>query len=366
MAAHSYLPSTDPGLSLALAMVVSSTAPLLLLDGDLNIVAASGSFCREFGISPDTTAGRQLFDLGQGEWDVPQLRCLLDATASGDAKVEAYEMDLKREGQASRCLVLNVQKLAYADQERMRLLVAVNDVTETRSNEKKADAVRRESEARNQELLRENEVLLQEIRHRVANSLQIIASVLMQNARRTSSEETRNHLRDAHQRVMAIADLQQQLASSTLGTVRLRAYLTKLCDTIAASMIGDPKALALEVTSEDVVIDAGVSVSLGLIVTELVINALKHAFPGGRGGRIVVDYRADGPAWTLSVSDNGVGMPPTESTVTSGLGTSIIQALAHQLHATVDVDRRGRGTCVSVQHVSTDAADDLMPELAAV
>ena len=352
MAAHRLQTREDPGLSLALAMVVSSTAPLLLLDGSLNIVAASASFCRTFDIEPSTAPGHQLFTLGDGEWDVPQLRSLLRATASGDAEIEAYEMDLKRAEGPPRRLVINVQKLHYGSPARLRLLMAVADVTEARLSEKKA-----------LELLRENEMLIQEVRHRVANSLQIIASVLMQNARRAQSDETRNHLRDAHQRVLSVADLQQQLAASTLGTVQLRVYLTKLCDTITASMIADPDALVLEVVGGDATIDAGISVSLGLIVTELVINALKHAFPDGAGGRITVRYAADGPAWTLSVQDGGVGMPPAPAEATPGLGTSIVQALARQLRARVDVEPMHPGTKVSIVHSPAIASELLKPAM---
>src|SRR5436190_3608872 len=236
MTAHIMQTTEDPGLSLALAMVVSSTAPLLLLDGALSVIAASASFCRAFEIEPATVTGRSLFRQGAGEWDVPQLRSLMNATASGDAEIEAYEMDLGRPGREARRLVINVQKLAYGHDDRVRLLMAVADVTDARRDERAS-----------QELRRKNEVLIQEVRHRVANSLQIIASVLMQNARRTQSAETRVHLRDAHNRVLSIADLQQQLAASTLGTVELRAYLTKLCDTIGASMIADPAKLSLDV-----------------------------------------------------------------------------------------------------------------------
>src|SRR6185503_9322353 len=127
----------DPGLSLALAMVVSSTAPLLLLDGALNIVSASASFCRTFDIEPSSAPGRQLFDLSDGEWDVPQLRSLMNATASGDAAIDAYEMDLERPGHDARRLVVNVQKLASGGPERARvwLLVAVADVTQARRSE---------------------------------------------------------------------------------------------------------------------------------------------------------------------------------------------------------------------------------------
>ena len=95
---------------------------------------------------------------------------------------------------------------------------------------------------------------------------------------------------------------------------------------------------------------ARVSVSLGLIVTELVINALKHAFPEGRAGAIVVDCGFRGPNWVLSVSDDGVGMPTDRSQRHTGLGTSIVEALAKQLHAVVAVAPGHPGTHVSITH----------------
>jgi two-component system, sensor histidine kinase PdtaS len=344
MATRPKLLQEDPGLSLALAMVVSSTAPLLLLDDGFEIIASSASFCRTFGVDPVTVVGRQLFALGDGEWNVPQLRSLMAATVSGDAEIEAYEMDLARAG-GPRRLVINVQRLAYGDPDHVRLLVAVADVTEARLIEK-----------RSQDLLRQNEVLIQEVRHRVANSLQIIASVLLQNARRSQSEETKLHLRDAHQRVMSVAQLQQQLAASTMGTAELSAYLTKLCESIAASMIVDPKRLVLKVVAAEATIDAGVSVSLGLIVTELVINALKHAFPADGRGEIVIDYVVAGPGWTLSVRDNGKGMPKAHEPAVGGLGSSIVEALAKQLKARVVLEDMAPGTKVSIVHAG--AASD--------
>src|ERR1700676_2762216 len=102
-------------------------------------------------------------------------------------------------------------------------------------------------------------------------------------------------------------------------------------------MIRAPNQLTLEVTADESVASADVSVSLGLIVTELVINALKHGFPGRRRGKIMVGYRSRGPAWTLSVGDNGVGMPKDASSAKPGLGTSIVGALAQQLDARVQV-----------------------------
>jgi len=114
-------------------------------------------------------------------------------------------------------------------------------------------------------------------------------------------------------------------------------------------MIGEGDHISLLVTGGGVVASR-VSINLGLIVTELVINALKHAFPGHRPGKIVIAFEDRGPNWTLSVSDDGVGMPTDPSLIRSGLGTSIVQALAKQLEATVEVASAGPGTKVCIEH----------------
>jgi two-component sensor histidine kinase len=351
----------EVALNLALAMVASSEAPLLLLDGALQVVAASRSFCRAFLIEPEGVAGKSVFALGAGEWNSPRLRSLLSATAADLADIDAYEMDLERPGQPARRLVLKAQKLDYGAPDDVRLLLTVSDVTDARA-----------AEALKDHLLREKAILLQEVQHRVANSLQIIASVLLQSARRVNSEETRGHLRDAHQRVMSVAAVQRQLAVTTLGEVELRAYFTALCGSISASMIHDPEQLTLAVVAAETWVGSEVSVSLGLIVTELVINALKHAFPDARPGRIEVGYAAEGQNWTLSVRDDGVGLPPNVGAGGGGgagggagapgpapgpgpgpgpgLGTSIIDALARHLGAEVRFQRLTPGTAISIVH----------------
>jgi two-component system, sensor histidine kinase PdtaS len=332
--------------SLALAVIASSNAPLVLLDGAFAVAAASDTFFRGFQIDPASGPGRQVFKLGSGEWDVPQLRSLLKATLAG-RDVGAYEMDLRRKGRDSRRLVITAHRLVYGDGTNVRLLLAVSDVTDARLAERLKD-----------DLLREKAILFQELQHRVANSLQIIASILMQSARRMPSGETRGYLYDAHSRVMSVAALQQQLSASKLGDVELRSYFTELCDSIAASMIPDHDKLRLQVKADAGLATADVSVSLGLIVTELVINALKHAFPAARGGAIVVGYQSHETAWTLSVSDDGVGMPKGPALAKAGLGTSIVEALAKQLNARVSVADANPGTTVSIVHDNRTAAHD--------
>lgn len=326
--------------SLAMALVQSSKAPLLLLDDDAVVIGASGSFCSTFNLDPTTIASRKLADLGGGEWDVPQLNSLLRATITGAADIDAYEMDLVRKGKETCRLILSAHKLNYFDTGKVRVVLAATDVTPARLAEKQKD-----------DLVREKQVLLQELQHRVANSLQIIASVLMQSAKRVQSEETRVHLHDAHNRVMSIAMLQKQLAVTQLKSVDLRSYFADLCRSISASMIDDPKRLTLETKVDGTATNSDVSVSMGLIVTELVINAIKHAFPDQSvGGKITVSFAADEGDWVLSVSDNGAGMPVGKKRGAPGLGTGIVEALSKQLDASVTVLDAAPGTRVEVRH----------------
>ncbi len=333
MSTNKYSPE-DVALSLTLAIVTSSPAPLLLLDGELTIIAASTSFCAVFGADGVQLTGQPLYALDEGKWDNPELRSLMATTLSGDGVPDAHDINLQRPQQPVQHLIIQARRLEYLDLEQTRILVAVTDVTD--ETLKEAAAL-------------QNGVLLQEVRHRVANSLQIIASVLLRNARTTTSEETRGHLENAHHRVMSVAALERLLSTSEGGDIQVHTYFTRLCESISTSMIGDVDQISLIVEGGDGVVEARVSVSLGLIVTELVINALKHAFPDGRRGKITIDYNFHGPNWILCVRDDGVGMPMT-APVRTGLGTNIVAALAGQLHASVEITPEHPGTQVSIKH----------------
>jgi two-component sensor histidine kinase len=323
-----------------MALVMSSSTPLMLLDDELVVNAASGSFCRSFSVNADTVVGMELFAMGDGEWDIPQLRSLLMATAAGSAAIDAYEIDLERAGGPARRLVINAHVLDHEPDEALRLVVAVTDVTEARQDRRARDA-----------LVLEKNILLQELNHRVANSLQIIASVLMQRVRRVQFEETREQLRDAHHRVMSVATLQRQLAYSATGEVSLRTYFTDLCASIGASMIADREVLILTVEADDSVTTAEKSVSMGLIVTELVINSLKHAFSGVEAkGSITVGFHSTDEGWILTVADDGIGIQGHHGSGKPGLGNGIVNALAGQLSAKVEVTDANPGCLVSIIH----------------
>ena len=226
-------------------------------------------------------------------------------------------------------MLLNARKVFYEGNGHATILLGFEDATE-----------RRRTERALQKLLEQKEMLLSEMSHRVANSLQIIASILLMKARTVGSTETRLHLQDAHRRVMSVASVQQHLQASGKGEqITVGPYLSKLCETLAASMVGDNRPISLKVVADDGAATSGEAVSLGLIVTELVINALKHAFPdSANGGHDVVGY---------------VGMPDRKPGGKKiGLCTSLIKALAQQLEAHVEVASGPKGTTVSVTHAT--------------
>jgi len=190
--------------------------------------------------------------------------------------------------------------------------------------------------------------------------LQIIASILLLKARTVQSEETRLQLQDAHHRIMSIATVQLQLQASAPGDkIEIGPYLTKLAESLAKSMIGDRRRLSVVVRAAAGSAVSDQAVSLGLIVTELVINALKHAFPDRDEGEIVVGYDVDGADWRLTVSDNGVGRTHDgPRSARTGLGTSIVESLAQQLDCRVEVSSGPQGTAVSIVHSPRHALSD--------
>jgi chemotaxis protein methyltransferase CheR len=292
-----------------------------------------------------------LYALGDGQWDIPALRLLLETIIPEKTAMDGFEVehDFPRIGR--RTMLLNARKVLYDHSSAITILLAFNDITARRVIEREKEELLKRTE----DLLHQKDVLLREMEHRVANSLQIIASILLMKARTVQSEETRLHLQDAHKRVISIAAVQKQLhASGADGSIEIKPYLTRLCETLAVSMIGDSRPISLKVMGEGGSATSRQAESLGLIVTELVMNALKHAFPEEKAdGRITVAYDVAGTNWKLSVSDNGIGKPngvlPLKK---SGLGTGIVKALSHQLDAQLATVAGPEGTTVSITHAT--------------
>lgn len=220
---------------------------------------------------------------------------------------------------------------------------AIETVRMRRAHEA-AEAEIRAARDRFEALAAERALLLREMNHRVGNSLQIIVSLLHVQASATDNEEVQDALQSARGRVAAVAQVHRRLyTSDDVASVALDQYLAALAEDLQVSARHGEVGVTLEVRSDPLEIDPDRAVAIGVIVTELVINASKYAYPSGSGPVRVELTHADGDV-RLDVSDEGIGLPQEQKG--TGLGNRIVRAMAAKLGANLAFLSAEPGTCV--------------------
>ncbi len=199
-------------------------------------------------------------------------------------------------------------------------------------------------------LLREKEVLLKEIHHRVKNNLQTIVGLLNLQANVVDDPRVRGAFQESQSRIQSMSLIHQTLyQSNDLARLDVASYLGRLTHQIFASYGVNPRTVTLQVDAEDVPLSIDTAIPCGLIVNELLTNALKYAFPDGRSGRVRVSlHRTPSLETRVSVSDDGVGLPADFDLEESGsLGLQLVHELTRQIGGRLEIARE-RGTCFMV------------------
>jgi PAS domain S-box-containing protein len=208
------------------------------------------------------------------------------------------------------------------------------------------------ADARIRELVREKETLLKEVQHRVKNSMNTMVSLLSLQADTLQSAEAVAALRDAQSRFRSMGTLYDHLYRNEAHDAgSMREYLADLVRILAGAF---PPGMNVRVSTdlEDRVLDGKRLSTLGLIVNELVTNAMKHAFTGRGDGHLHVRSIADGGDMTIVVEDNGKGLPETTTGESSTFGMSMVRALAEQLGGTISFERDGGGARAVLRFVA--------------
>jgi len=211
------------------------------------------------------------------------------------------------------------------------------DITERKRAEEKIEAS-----------LKEKEVLLKEIHHRVKNNLQVISGLLLLQSRDMTDTRTVEMLKEFQNRIKSMAIVHEKLyRSKDLARVDFGEYVRTVAADLLRSYEADSEAVTVEMSVEDSMLDIDTAIPCGLILNELLSNALKHAFPGSRRGRVRIDFRCEeAKTFVLTVSDNGVGLPEdVDIRTASTLGLQLVSTLTDQLRGTVELDRRGGTAC---------------------
>jgi two-component sensor histidine kinase len=226
------------------------------------------------------------------------------------------------------------------------LQVAVNGALRQAAMQRARDEAEAEVHAsrdRYAALAAEREVLLREVNHRVGNSLQIIASLLHLQANSATQDDVKAALSNAMGRVAAVAQVHRRLyTSQDLKSVLLNQYLEALLEDLRRSAEGN-KMSRLTLDAEPIEIDPDRAVAIGIIVNELVMNAVKYAYPDG-AGPIHVELASQGDDIVLAISDDGVGLNAKSDPRSTGMGQRIVSAMASKLEAKVERDPAHSGT----------------------
>jgi two-component sensor histidine kinase len=221
---------------------------------------------------------------------------------------------------------------------------------------------RKHDEERLRESLAEKETLLREVHHRVKNNLQIISSLFHFQSKKAVTGEELAIFREGQDRLRAMILVHEQLyRSSNLHSIRFDEYVRSLTGQLMRSFHGQTGRVQLGLELEPIHLAAEIALPCGMIVTELVTNAFKYAYPGSTGGMVQVRIAAESHGFELRVSDEGIGLPPGfDLKRTTSFGWQLIHNLTEQLGATFRL-LPGNGTSVSIRVPCAPSAGTLEP-----
>jgi two-component sensor histidine kinase len=213
--------------------------------------------------------------------------------------------------------------------------LAIEDVTERRQLERERSLAHKRTET-----------LLLELTHRVKNGLQTIASIVRLEAGGHKSGRGKQALEQVSERISAVGRLYANLEKTgTIEEIDAAIYLEEVCANLAASVLQEPgRAISLRTDLTSEVMSTARMILIGLIVNELVMNAIKYAFPSGTGGSVIVGLRRESGELHLTVADDGIGIEPPPSQ--SGIGGRLIESFARQLGGRIEGVRSSQGTIV--------------------
>lgn len=324
--------SSELSVDLANLVVENAADSIFVMDTQGRTVFANPAAERTFGWTAEEMRGKILHDLVHHHHPdgrpFPMSECPL-----GDVFLKRQTLDkhedvfFRRDGSVVHVACSNAPVL-QGDEMIGAVLIAV-DITDRKMMERKLGAA-----------LAAKEALIKEVHHRVKNSLMMVVGLLQLQGHQVADPDARRHFAEASGRVMAVARMHERLYRiEDVESVDFAEFLGELCrEAIAAGPTME--RILLDFDARPMVLPTDFALPLALLANELVTNALKHAFPGERTGRVEVRFAPAGDGWVLRVADDGVGLPDgVEERMPRSLGMRLVKTLAGQLGASLEVER---------------------------
>nr|WP_280948420.1 PAS domain-containing protein [Methylobacterium tarhaniae] len=333
-----------------MAAFSASEAPMVMTDpaqADNPVVFVNDAFCRLTGYAAGDVLGRNCRFLQGPDTDPGDIARVRDAVAQGEP-IRVDLLNYRKDGRP----FWNAMTLTPVRDEAgtVRSYFAVlTDVTRTRQAERalvrEKDGLAQDLEARNRALqtaLDQQTALLHEVDHRVKNNLQVISSLVLLKARRARDTACREALRSMADRIGALSTAHRLLyAVSDVARFDLRDFAADFATDLEAGL--DPDRIALSIDVEAVAVPVSMAAPLALLVHELAVNAVRHAFPDERRGRVAITARAEDEHLILDIRDDGVGLAAQPDNP-EGFGRDLVGMLVRQLRGSLTFEELNPGT----------------------
>ncbi len=282
-------------------------------------------------IPPDEIIGKKISDIGLSDDHLKlALEKIKNALKTDTLQSFEYQIPLKS--------VLMQYEARIQKLNDFEVLCIVRDITEKKQAEDKIN-----------KSLKEKDVLLKEIHHRVKNNLQIVSSLLSLQSRYMKEPDSVEIFKESQSRIKSMALIHEKLyQTGDLTRINLSEYANELVSDLFRSYSVNTYLVKYEIKSNNILLDINTAIPCGLIINELVTNSIKHAFPDNRSGEINIEIKCQDDDFILEVQDDGVGFPENlDIEDVKTLGLQLVTSLTKQLDGAIELDRKG-GTCFRI------------------
>jgi|GEM_PF-1822171 len=299
---------------------------IAILDTDYHVVRANRSMANRLSADPEETVGLTCYDVVHGSNAPPSFCPYIKLLEDGQEHTAEVHEDI-----LGGDFIVSVSPLYDADGNLTGGVHVARDITQRKMAE---DEVKRS--------LKEKEVLLSEVHHRVKNNMQIITSLLSLQAGYLKDEKAISVLKESQDRVKAMAIIYEKLYQShDLTSINFAEYIENLLKSLFYSHATDEEQIKPIIEIEDVLLNIETAIPCGLIISELVSNSLKHAFPKGNKGEVHVSLKTQPNGYELTISDNGVGFPEEiDFKNTNTLGLQLVYSLINQIEGKTTLKKK--------------------------
>ena len=298
------------------------------------LLEVNSRFCSMTGYSREELMEMRPTDLSDPDLAVDDARVVQELMEQNYSVFERVLVS-----KSGRRFPIEINAHTFVMGEKQAVLAVARDITDRKSAENRIKAS-----------LKEKEILLKEIHHRVKNNLQVISGLLNLQAYHVKGKKAKEVYKESQNRVITMALIHEELyQAKDLSSIGFADYIRHLTSNLFSSYGIDREKVQLNLNMDSTSMVVDTAIPLGLIVNELVSNALQHAFPDSGIGVVSVDFgRKDDGEFTLVVSDDGIGLPEkVDHTKTKTLGLQLVNILVEQLGGRIDLIR-GEGTTFTI------------------